>query len=98
LPPGAARCLPTSRGWEAGLELAGGIFWADLDALAGRGWPESEIEILHQILRSAAGAPVDASTVVFRTGCRDALVMAWAEANVPAREPYLAEAGAAKAN
>jgi hypothetical protein len=86
-----------SRGWEAGLGLAGWIAWTDLDALAGRAWPEAEIECHRQaraLVERERADPI-ASTVVFRTGCRDALAMAWNEASALAREPYLASAGTA---
>jgi hypothetical protein len=65
-------------GYQAGLLLCNSVDWAQLDSLAGDGWPQAALDSISATVNgdSAADDP-NARTNLYRTGLRDALLNVW---------------------
>ncbi len=65
-------------GYEAGLLLCDSLDWAQLDSLAGDSWPQAALDSIYATIRGvSAGEDPNASTSLYRTGLRDALLNVW---------------------
>jgi hypothetical protein len=65
-------------GYRAGLLLCDSLDWAELDSLAGDGWPQAALEAISAAINgeSAEDDP-NVGTSLYRTGLRDALSNVW---------------------
>jgi hypothetical protein len=65
-------------GYRAGLQLCDSLDWAQLDSLAGDSWPQSALDSISAAVKGeSAGEDPNASTSLYRTGLRDALLNVW---------------------
>ena len=65
-------------GYQVGLLLCSTLDWAQLDSLAGQGWPQTALDAISLTIdgESTAEDP-NAETSLYRTGLRDALSNVW---------------------
>ena len=72
-------------GYQAGLILCGTLDWAQLDSLAGQGWPQGELDAISTTIdgESVEDDP-NTETSLYRTGLRDALSNVWRGAQAEA--------------
>jgi hypothetical protein len=72
-------------GYRAGLLLCNTVDWAQLDSLAGDGWPQTALDAISAAIngKSAADDP-NVGTNLYRTGLRDALINVWRGARAEA--------------
>jgi hypothetical protein len=65
-------------GYQAGLLLCDSLDWAQLDSLAGDSWPQAALDSISATIQGeSAGEDPNASTSLYRTGLRDALLNIW---------------------
>jgi hypothetical protein len=65
-------------GYQAGLLLSGSLDWAQLDSLAGESWPQAALDSISATIKEdTTEEDPNASTSLYRTGLRDALLNVW---------------------
>jgi hypothetical protein len=72
-------------GYRAGLLLCNTLDWAQLDSLAGDGWPQAALDTISASINGkSAGHDPNVDTNLYRTGLRDALTNVWRGAQAEA--------------